>query len=269
MQAVTALQDTPLSRLAVAPAGTGVARMDQAVPSQRSASADWTPPPLKEYPAAVQAVADLHDTPLRALPEAPAGLGVAWMDQAVPFQASASVPCRPPLLKEYPVAAQAVADVHDTPLKMLPVAPAGWGVAWIDQLVPFHRSASSTAAPALLTVCPTAVQAAADEHDTADSCPLGRTGAGTGCVAQAAAAGATGPDRLAAVPEAEWPAAGEAIAGTGAADTRATAPVAAMAAVTQRISVAGTRRQGSPPLLRGSRYLPWLPCISAPPRRAV
>ena len=158
----------------------GVAWMDQTVPFQCSASVPWTSPLPDAYPVAVHALAEVHDTPLRALTEAPAGLGVAWMDQAVPFQCSASVPWRPPLPEEYPVAVHALAEVHETALKMLPEASAGCGVAWIDQLVPSQRSASSAALPALLASYPTAVQAVAEEHDTADSCPLGTAGAGTG-----------------------------------------------------------------------------------------
>ena len=154
--------------------------MDQLVPFQCSARVPWTSPLPDAYPVAVHALAEVHDTPLRALTEAPAGLGVAWMDQAVPFQCSASVPWRPPLPEEYPVAVHALAEVHETALKMLPEAPAGCGVAWIDQLVPSQRSASSAALPALLASYPTAVQAVAEEHDTADSCPLGTAGAGTG-----------------------------------------------------------------------------------------
>ena len=180
VQAVAEVHDTALRTLAVAPAGLGVAWMDQAVPFQCSASVPWRPPLLKEYPVAVHALAEVHDTPLRALALAPAGLGVAWMDQAVPFQCSASVPWRPRPLKEFPVAVHAAAEVHETALKMLPEAPAGCGVAWMDQFVPFQRSASSAASPALLASYPTAVQAVAAEHDTASSCPLGTAGAGTG-----------------------------------------------------------------------------------------
>jgi hypothetical protein len=40
-----------------------------------------------ENPTAVQAVADVHETPSRDA--APPGLGVEWTDQLVPFQASA------------------------------------------------------------------------------------------------------------------------------------------------------------------------------------
>jgi hypothetical protein len=46
---------------------------------------------------------------------------------------------------------QALADVHDTPNSPLKVAPAGFGVGWIVQLVPSQASANVTVVPALLT----------------------------------------------------------------------------------------------------------------------
>ena len=106
----------------------GVASMDQLVPFHRSASACMLLAAVA-CPTAVQAVADVHETPLRALTEAPAGLGVAWMDQLVPFQDSASVAWVPVLPVESPTAVQAVADVHETPSRSMAVAPARFGVA--------------------------------------------------------------------------------------------------------------------------------------------
>jgi hypothetical protein len=53
---------------------------------------------------------------------------------------------------------QRLADGHDTAAK-----PPDCGVVWIDQAVPFQRSASGFAPLAEL---PTAVHAAADAHDT-------------------------------------------------------------------------------------------------------
>jgi hypothetical protein len=81
----------------------------------------------------------------------------------LPFHRSASVKPILPLREKPPTAVQAVIDVHDTPNRVLSVAPAGSGVVWIDQRAPFHRSAK-----AVPEDDPTAVQAASDVHDTPD-----------------------------------------------------------------------------------------------------
>ena len=61
-----------------------------------------------------------------------------------------------------------VAELHRTTKRKLWVAPVGFGVVWIVQLLPFHRSASGMqAVPVRLR--PTAVQAAAEEHETPSS----------------------------------------------------------------------------------------------------
>jgi hypothetical protein len=91
----------------------------------------------------VHAVADEHETLVKESSVAPAGFGVASIDQRVPFQASVNVR-RPELVKSNPTAVHAVAEVHDTPCKPLSVAPVGFGVDWIDHFVPFQVSASVT-----------------------------------------------------------------------------------------------------------------------------
>lgn len=67
----------------------------------------------------------MHDTPVISLPIAPAW-GVRWIDHLVPFQRSTSgsrvhgpepPPEQPVPKSKYPTTVQAVADVHDTPLK--------------------------------------------------------------------------------------------------------------------------------------------------------
>jgi len=58
-----------------------------------------------------------------------------------------------------PTAVQVVADVHDTPFRV--VAGLRAGVVWSVQLVPFHNSGT----------IPTAVQAVAEVHETAESVP--------------------------------------------------------------------------------------------------
>ena len=46
---------------------------------------------------------------------------------------------------------QALSAVHDTPDRLLLVAPDGLGVGWIDQLVPSQLSANVSVLPALST----------------------------------------------------------------------------------------------------------------------
>jgi hypothetical protein len=100
-------------------------------------------------------VAEVHDTPDRKLSFV--GFGVGTIDHFFPFHASASVnvwadtdcgwPASFPLL--LPTAVQAVAEVHDTPARVLPVVPVGLGVGTKVHVVPFHASASVRFVPAL------------------------------------------------------------------------------------------------------------------------
>jgi hypothetical protein len=83
----------------------------------------------------------------------------------------------------------AEADAHETPVRTLPWAPRGLGMGWTAQAVPFQRSASITAAPVLVAEYPTAVQAEADVHDTAEKEPVGPWGLGMDTIDQAGAPG--------------------------------------------------------------------------------
>jgi hypothetical protein len=117
----------------------------------------------------VQAVAEVHDTAFRN-PLVVAGLGTERSDQRVPFQASASIRVFESLLMKLPTPKHEVADAQETPLMALTRAPGWFGVAWIAQLLAFERSASIDGGTWRLEVAPpTAVQAVAAEHDTADS----------------------------------------------------------------------------------------------------
>jgi len=108
----------------------------------------------------VQAVGALHDTALNPVLIDRPGPGMTCARQVVPFHRSASptVVLRPPLwpaapaalMVTEPAAVQAPVAVQDTASNSLPVAPAGLGVAWMRQLVPFHRSASITEEPVLV-----------------------------------------------------------------------------------------------------------------------
>ena len=135
-------QETLASPLAVLPAGTAACCVLHVVPFQRSASGTVLVP-LKNEPTAVQAFGAVHDTPCRAGSEPPGGMGVFWMVQVVPFQASAQVW---PVAE--PTAVHAVAELHDTSLSWLVVDPDGLGVVWTVQLLPSQRSASVSWLPA-------------------------------------------------------------------------------------------------------------------------
>jgi hypothetical protein len=86
-------------------------------------------------PTAVQALADVHDTPFSWLIVAPAGVGVGWTAHVLPFQRSTK--------PEVPTAVQAVAEVHDTPNREAP--PDSFGVGWITHASPFQRSTNGPA----------------------------------------------------------------------------------------------------------------------------
>jgi hypothetical protein len=95
---------------------------------QLSASPNGAPIPegLVWNPTAVQASAAVHETEDNSLTGASAGLGVDWIIQEEPSQASASVTFPEGLVK--PTAVQARAAVHDTPDNSLSLAPVRVGV---------------------------------------------------------------------------------------------------------------------------------------------
>jgi hypothetical protein len=98
----------------------------------------------------VHAVADVHDTPFSAPRLAPLrGLRVLWILQLVPFQASANVTSIVAGLAKLPTVVHAILDEHDTPLRVMLVAPAGSGVSSILQRSPLKRFASATPVPVL------------------------------------------------------------------------------------------------------------------------
>jgi len=59
-----------------------------------------------------------------------------------------------------------VDDAHDTPLRTILVPAAGFGVAWIVQMLPLQRSANVTSLPLLLVKDPTATQVGRATHET-------------------------------------------------------------------------------------------------------
>jgi hypothetical protein len=118
-------------------------------------------------------------------------VGIAWIVQPVPFQLSAISSCAPEQFgssserQASPTAMQAVADVHETALKVLIVAPGIFGVGWTVQPLPSRRAANVTSMFALFVKLPTAVHAISDVHDTRFSAPLaGPLGSGIAWVDQ-------------------------------------------------------------------------------------
>ena len=123
-------------------------------------SLQWIP---FHQPTAVHPVALVQDTPdsmLERTNTSPGfGLGVVWIDQAVPFQRSAR---GPPWL--CPTAVQALGEVQDNPSRAPP--PVEVAVGWITHAVPFHLSASGAFWP----LSPTAVHELA-RHQTLERTP--------------------------------------------------------------------------------------------------
>src|SRR5215468_6313848 len=144
----TAVQDTldvHDTLVSPVPGGATPLWMVHAVPSQRSASV--LSAPLARYPpTAVHCDREVQDTSLKPGLYAPAGVGGARTVQLVPFHCSASG-----LVFEgwlgvamLPTAMQAVADRHETALRLPAVTPAGRGTCWTVQLAPFQCSATGS-----------------------------------------------------------------------------------------------------------------------------
>jgi hypothetical protein len=162
VQAVADVHETPakLERM------FGVATIDQDVPFHCSTRVDTLLDVLAP-PTAVQFEAEVHETPERLYVVPVDGLGLGTTDQVVPFHCS---------IRDPPTAMQAEAEVHDTPSR-----PPELGLGTTDQVVPFHCSIrDDTEKGAVCMVeLPTAVQAVADEHETATSLELPTLGLGT------------------------------------------------------------------------------------------
>src|SRR5262249_3114528 len=137
-------------------------------PLLRLAAVAARPPaePIVTEPTAVQAPVAAQDTARSSLPVAPAGLGVPWMRQRVPFHRSASITPEPPLAPSLPARLAPGAALPDVPHDRGRDEPAGAGVTWTRQLVPSHRSASGTLVPELPRLAPPAVHAFAEVQDT-------------------------------------------------------------------------------------------------------
>jgi hypothetical protein len=111
-------------------------------------------------PAAKQLVAVRHDTPLKPVDSAPAGLGMATVDHFVPFHFSTNAlkSGEEPIV---PTATQLDALTHDTSFSASPTfEPVAGSVASVH-FFPFHRSANGRSGEA-----PTAKQLFVPTQDT-------------------------------------------------------------------------------------------------------
>ena len=152
MQAVDDGQDTPYSASSVAESvGLGMDWVFQVDPFQRSASGTRKNELFSYSPTAVQAVADEQDTPHRSALGDPAGVGVGWIAQVLPFHRSARVSVVLPVSVN-PPAVHAVADGHDTPFKPENVVPWGLGVGWMDQEAPVLALAAAPVKAGVISV---------------------------------------------------------------------------------------------------------------------
>lgn len=182
-QDVLAVHATPMSRSPVAAVALGVVCTDHVVPLLASASVACVPLLFVKSPTALQALAAVHETLVSSLWNEPLGFGVATVVQPEPFHDSAKVTSWWVVGEKYwPTDVHAVVALQETPKSELSATPEpalGSGVGWIDQLVPFHLSASVTPTVSTLPMPddPTAVHAVADVHDTASNtlcvAPLG------------------------------------------------------------------------------------------------
>jgi hypothetical protein len=152
VQALGEVQETANSELPVEPLGVAMAWTRQVVPFQASARFTLRCVALPMVaPAAVQAVADGQDTPVKVLLTAPLGRMVCWSRQFVPFHLSAKVnPGLDRLAAWEPTAVQACPGVHDTAENSLMFAPAGFGVGWTFHALPVAKPVwLACAAPAV------------------------------------------------------------------------------------------------------------------------
>jgi len=180
----------------VEPGGVGLATSDHLVPFHCSSTVlnamrlpDF--PATKRYPAAMQKVGPVHETPSRyVLSVADAlALGVATIDHVWPFHRSTRlVFAVAPVLIWNPTAKQLLALVHETPNSVAYRAPAGLGLATIDHALPFHRSTNVLPVPiAAPSDSPTAKQVLAFTHDTPCSSLLAGVAAPADGIANASA----------------------------------------------------------------------------------
>ena len=160
------VHETPFSAPLGAPSGFGVGTIRHVVPSNVSARVPRGLPWGKSvsWPTAMQAEADLHDTPNRFAPRVPSGLAAGWMLHCVPSHPSLRLTSAPEASTPIPAAMHAESVGQATPPSWW--RPGSFGVLCRLQLSPFQRSATVENVFELSTLQPTAVHAEEDEHAT-------------------------------------------------------------------------------------------------------
>src|SRR5258708_3726697 len=169
VQAAGAVQDT--AARTPPGGGLGVRWMAHFRPFHRSASVPAGLPALSgRAPTAGQKEGEVEDPPAKKTPGAHEGAGTGWICHCWPFHRSAKSPVgKPELSKDVPTAMQNMRAVQATPNRATPGTPAGMGVGWTVQFVPFHRSASGCVGrpPRMWVLAPPAAAPAGHSHDTA------------------------------------------------------------------------------------------------------
>jgi hypothetical protein len=163
-------QDTPVKLIRTpltAGTGSGVFCSCQVAPFHISARATLAALESRCEPTASQKTAETQDTPLRLLVTEPRGDTARWICHELPFQDSARASCPLVLVSwKFPAVSHAVTAVHDTWLRLVADAAAGFGVSCTVQEVPFQVRPRLTVFPELLVWLPTASQNAAVTQDT-------------------------------------------------------------------------------------------------------
>lgn len=183
MQKATAAHESDIGAMLPSPGSVCNAHE---VPFHCSAS-----PPAAPDPTASQNVAETHETARRVSLGGPNWLfwrGVDCRAHDLPFHISARLARLPALSVCSPTASQKVADVQDSELSELSVAPPGSAACWSFQALPFQFSASGCwwLAVVLAWYQPAASQEEAAVHDTpVRSVATDAAGLGTDCAAQA------------------------------------------------------------------------------------
>ena len=97
----------------------------------------------------------------------PAGTDVTSIVHCEPWRDSASGRDRPDESSPYPTATHRVAELQETPRSAATFALGGLTGCWATQVIPFHSAAHVRWAKDLVVSDPTAVQVAAEGHETA------------------------------------------------------------------------------------------------------